>query len=300
MASTWKGQTRGGVLGYKFFVFILTKLGLKPAYFVLRIVALYFFLFSFRSTSSIFYYFHKVLKYPFIKSLWCIYKTYNVFGETLIDKVAIRSGMSKHFTFEMDGEENLHEMASGNQGGVMISAHVGNWDTSGHMLTNRLSTKMHIVMYDAEHQNIKKYLENVTGGVEINIIVVKEDLSHIFHISKALANKELICIHGDRYVQGSKVIATQFLGKKTYFPYGAFHLAAKLKVPYTFVFGFKEKNNHYHFYSTTLKVNKGGVRALVEEYSQKLEELIRKYPEQWFNFYDYWADVPEELVVENA
>jgi len=298
LASTWKGKTRGGVWGYKFFIFILKKFGLKPSYFVLRIVTVYFFLFSYKSSSSIFYYFNKVLKFSFLKSLLGIYKTYNIFGETLIDKVAIRAGISNNFSFYMDGEENLHKMAAGNQGGIMISAHVGNWDISGHLLTNRLNAKIHIVMFDAEHRNIKKYLDSVMGNKDINIIVVKDDFSHIFHISKALANKELICIHGDRYVQGSKVIAVDFFGKKTYFPYGAFHLASKLNVPYTFVFGFKEENNHYHFYSTDLKVHNGGVRPLVEEYSKKLEEVLRRYPEQWFNFYDYWEDVPEEFVME--
>jgi predicted LPLAT superfamily acyltransferase len=296
--ASWKGKTRGGLFGQKFFVFILKNLGLKPAYFVLRFVACYFFLFSYKSSKHIFHYFHKVLKYPYFRSIINLYKNYYIFGQTLLDKVAIRAGIDKSFTFSMDGENYLHQMAAEGRGGILISAHVGNWDISGHLLMQRLKAKIHIVMFDAEHQNIKKYLDSIIGNEHINIIVVKEDLSHIFHINKALQNKDLVCIHGDRYVEGAKVIAEEFLGRKTYFPYGAFHIASKFKVPYTFVFGFREHKNHYHFYSTPLKVNEGGVRPMVKEYSQALEEHLLKYPIQWFNYYDYWAEVPKEYVLE--
>ena len=297
MASSWKGKTRGGILGYKIFVFILRKLGLAPAYLVLRIVAFYYFLTSFKSSAFVYYFFRKVLKLSVLRSFFKIYTNYFVFGQTLLDKVAIRAGITGKFTFHLEGEEHLVDLAKNKNGGILISAHVGNWDISGHLL-HRLNTKVNVVMFDAEHENIKKYLKDVMGKNRFEIIVIKEDYSHIFHISKALINKEFICIHGDRYVEGSKVISADFMGKKTYFPYGPFHLATKFKVPYTFVFGFKETASHYHFYATPPKINTGGVRAVVQEYSEKLEELVRIYPEQWFNYYDYWAEVDKQYIVE--
>ena len=42
----WDGQSQAKVLGFKIFVFILSTMGLKPAYFFLRLVAFYYFLFS--------------------------------------------------------------------------------------------------------------------------------------------------------------------------------------------------------------------------------------------------------------
>jgi hypothetical protein len=45
----WEGKSKGTVLGHKIFVFILNHLGLKPAYIVLRFVALYYFLFARKS-----------------------------------------------------------------------------------------------------------------------------------------------------------------------------------------------------------------------------------------------------------
>ena len=41
--SSWKGKTRGGLFGYKFFISILKYSGLSVAYFFLRFVVIYFF-----------------------------------------------------------------------------------------------------------------------------------------------------------------------------------------------------------------------------------------------------------------
>src|SRR5690606_42160804 len=61
-------------------------------------------------------------------SLWGVYRTYFVFGQTIIDKVAISSGLRNRFTYEFDGIENLKEALSAQRGGILISAHVGNFE----------------------------------------------------------------------------------------------------------------------------------------------------------------------------
>ena len=85
-------------------------------------------------------------------------------------------------------------------------------------------------MFDAEHEKIKKYISKVIHtSSNVNVIVIKDDFSHILEISNALKNNELICIHGDRYIKGSKTITTDFFGKPAKFPSGPFHLASRLK-----------------------------------------------------------------------
>ena len=67
-------------------------------------------------------------------------------------------------------------------------------------------------MYDGEHQQIKKYMEGVTGKRNMNVIVIKEDLSHIYAISEALKNNELGLHACRRFVEGNKTMACNFLG----------------------------------------------------------------------------------------
>ena len=48
--------------------------------------------------------------------------------------------------------------------------------------------------------------------------------------------------------------------------------------------------HHYHFYATPPSINERGVPGMVEEYAVSLENMILKYPEQWFNYYKFWEE----------
>ncbi|HSH52782.1 MAG TPA: hypothetical protein VK982_13740, partial [Bacteroidales bacterium] len=213
---SWKGQSRGNVLGYKIFVFALKYMGLFFAYFILRFVAFYYFIFAKSSSKPLYYYFRTILQYTHLKSIVSIYKNYFVFGQVLLDKVAILGGLKGKFSYNFDGEQHLREMAKNKTGGIIVNAHIGNFEIAGQLL-ERLQTKINVLMLDAEHQQIKKYLSDILVNKDVNIISLQSDFSHIIPISEALLNKELIAMAGDRYVKNSKVFRVRFMGKKALF-----------------------------------------------------------------------------------
>ncbi|MDC8001562.1 lipid A biosynthesis acyltransferase [Aequorivita todarodis] len=289
MAGEWEGKSKGTVLGYKIFIFFIRKLGVRAAYGLLYFVALYYVFFAGKSTRSIFYYFRKRLKYSWIKSVFSIYKSYYVFGKTIIDKAAISSGLQNRFTHECDGVENIIDLLDKKQGGIMISAHVGNFEIA-EFFFEEIDTRSQIslVTTDAEHQNIKEYMEKVTLRSNVKFILVKDDMSHIFEINNALSNGELVCFTGDRYMKGQKVLTESLMGKEANFPAGPFLLASRLNVPVLFVYVMKETNKHYHLYARQAEVKNRDAQGLLKKYTESVEWMLKKYPLQWFNYFDFW------------
>ncbi|MCB0465043.1 MAG: lipid A biosynthesis acyltransferase [Aequorivita sp.] len=289
MAGEWEGKSKGTVLGYKIFIFFIRKLGVRAAYGLLYFVALYYVFFAGKSTHSIFYYFRKRLKYALPKSLFSIYKSYYVFGKTIIDKAAISSGLKSQFTYECDGVENIINLLDKQQGGIMISAHVGNFEIA-EFFFEEIDTRSQIslVTTDAEHRNIKEYMEKVTMRSNVKFILVKEDMSHIFEINNALRNGELVCFTGDRYMKDSKTLAESLMGKQANFPAGPFLLASRLNVPVLFVYVMKETNKHYHLYARQVEVKNRDAQGLLKKYTESVEWILKKYPLQWFNYFDFW------------
>ena len=289
---SWQGKSKGSALGYSIFVTVIKRLGVRTAYLLLGIVAFYYFLFSYRSSKIIFNFYHRKLNYNVAASLYKLYKNYYSLGQALIDKVAIMSGLGDKYTFNFDGEENLRTITSLERGGLLLSAHIGNWEIAGYLL-KRLNTRINIVMFDGEHQKIKEYLATITGKNTANIIVIKNDISHIFEIADALKNNELVCMHADRFVEGNKTIACNFLGEQANFPLGPFLLAAKFKVPVAYVFAMKENAFHYHFFSSGVKDytaydKEDRISQMLNDYAKEMETKVRAYPQQWFNYYDFW------------
>jgi predicted LPLAT superfamily acyltransferase len=288
----WQGKSKGTPLGYRIFVYILKTGGVFPAYILLRFVALYYFLFSYKSSKQIFYYFRYRLGFGALTSFFKLYKNYYLFGQSLIDKVVVMSGINNTFTFNFDGEENLRKIVELKRGGLLLSAHIGNWEIAGHLL-KRLGTRINIVMFDGEHEQIKQYLNSVTGERNVHVIVIKNDLSHIYEISDAFKNNELVCMHADRFVEGNKTLSANLLGEKAKFPMGPFVLAAKFKVPVSFVFAMKETNLHYHFFASAISeyddVKKENVmQNMLDDFANEMENKVKQYPEQWYNYYNFW------------
>ena len=184
---------------------------------------------------------------------------------------------------------------------------MGNWEIAGQLL-NRLEKRINIILFDAEHQRIKGYLSDVMNTRNVNFIVIRDDFSHLQEIKQALANKEIVAMHGDRFIEGNKTVTLDFMGKPAAFPIGPMNMAAKFKVPVSFVFAVKETSSHYHFYATPLhhvaftthlKQREENFREALEIYTRKFEEILRKYPLQWFNYYEFWK-LPGTMPVKPA
>jgi predicted LPLAT superfamily acyltransferase len=290
---SWQGKTRGGVLGYKIFVWTIRTLGLSFAYFLLYFVISYYMFASRKAFLSIFTFYRKILGYGFFKSLGSVYRNYYNFGQVLIDKITMLAGIPNQFTFDFEGEEYLRQM---DNGGLLVSGHVGNWEIAGQLL-NRLEKNINIILFDAEHEQIKGYLSDVMTERRVNFIVIRDDYSHLLEIRAALDRKEILAMHGDRFLEGNKIVIDTFMGKPAAFPVGPVNLASRFGVPVSFVFAMKDTKKHYHFYATPLQTIqfsnnlKRRNELLVESvkvFVNALETTVKKYPLQWFNYYDFW------------
>ena len=295
----WEGKTKGSLRGHKIFVFILRSFGLGPAYFILRFVAFYYFLFS-KSSKSTFRYFRKIHGYKGLKLYVAAYRNYYVFGQVLLDRVALLSGIKTDFNIIRNGhKENLSKVIASAKGSILLSAHIGNWEIAGQMLGG-FSAKLNILMYDNEIQKMKDFMLSVTKKRDFSIIGIRDgDMGHLVEIHKAFQNNEILIMHGDRFLPGNETLEKTFMNRRALFPAGPFILAAKFGVPIHVVFSVKEGKNTYHFFAKEpIEVkrsrSKEEIARAIEDSSNRyiayLEDMLRKYPTQWFNFYDFWLE----------
>ena len=294
--ASWKGKSRGGKFGYNFIIFLLKHTNLKFVYFFIRFVAFYFLIASDKTSSK--FYFQKIHGYGKLKTILSIYRNYYRLGQVLIDKITVLSGVKKSFTYDFDGEEHLHEMVKNKKGGMLIGAHMGNWEVAGHLL-KRLNIKINIVMFEAEHEKIKEALEKNNVVSDSNIIPIKGDFSHLNKIKEAFSNNEFVVMHGDRSLTETGIVTMELMGKSASFPTGPIYLASKNGTPVSFVYSVKESAMHSHFYATKpkiypypskIKTRKEELKKMVEDYIISLEKMIKKYPLQWFNYHPFWDE----------
>jgi len=211
----------------------------------------------------------------------------------IIDKTVILGGFKHKFKLHLEGKEYLHKLQDG---GILISGHIGNWEVGGQVL-DFLDKKINILVFDAEKQAIKNYMSGVLTDRIVNVISIGNDYSHLFEMKNGLANKEIVALHGDRFINGNKTIMINFLGEPAPFPIGPWLLASYFRVPVSYVFAIKESLNSYKFFATPIRMipfTRNPARReeilvdSIKEYVSELEKIVRKYPLQWYNYYDFW------------
>lgn len=289
----WRGQTRGGRWGYLFFIGLIRTLGVRVAYAFLAIVVIYFVPFAPRATASVWRYARRRLGYGRLRSALLVLRNYYRLGQILIDKVALGLGRQASYRFDFEGYTPFLDLLNSDTGVIMIGAHVGNWEI-GVPFFDEYGKRINIVMYDNEHRAIKELLERHMGEPPFKVIPVNADsLEHVFKISEALDRHEYVCLQGDRYINEEKVLRTRLLGAEASFPLGPFLLAERMKRPVVFYYAMRERGMRYRFHfviARPIARQRGTAPGtqLLEQYVDTLERILGQYPEQWFNYYDFW------------
>ena len=288
----WEGKSRGGRWGYTFFISTIRLLGIRCAYFFLALVVLYFIPFAPKATKSVWLYHRRRRKLGVLRSLRELYCHYYVFGQTLIDKVAMNAGMTNRYNYVFDNYERFLDLLNSGQGVVMIGAHVGCWE-AGAGFFGEYGKKINIAMFDVEHQQIKELLEsNSSSKNNYKIIAINQDaISAVLQMKIALNNGEYLCFNVDRYVDKNNTRAVEFMDAKANFPIGPFRIAAKCGAPVVFYYAMREPARTYRFIFEEAGIEgKNSEQNITDQYVKSLERILKSYPRQWFNFYDFWNE----------
>jgi predicted LPLAT superfamily acyltransferase len=125
------------------------------------------------------------------------------------------------------------------------------------------------------------------------MILVRDDMSHLFEIDNALTHGEVVSIPADRVWGSQKSIQLPFLGHEARFPMGPFSVATMRGLDVVCVNVMKTSTRGYLILVTPLDYDKEAprreqTRQLAEAYVSVLEGTVRRYPTQWYNYFDFW------------
>jgi len=296
----WKGRTGGGSFGQKS-LFLYFKYGSIPlAYAITAVVVVFYIVFHAKATRSIYLYFRKRHTYPMGKALFCTYRNHYIFGKTLIDKFAVFAGRGTQYKIEIEGKEIFDEIINNsNKGAIIVNSHVGNAEIAGYLL-GQDKKRMTALIFGGEAANMQSYRNQVMQKNNIRLIPVVDAFSHFIGLYQAASEHDLISVIGDRTYPGSKNTTAKFLGADAFFPLNPFQIASKLKLPalafYVMRSGYKKYKIHVVRLDHDSELNNTNTTEyLQKKYIASLEETMRKYPLQWFNYYNFWLDNPVQI-----
>ena len=289
----WTGKTGGGNFGQRFVLGCLKFVKVTVLYPVLPLVVPVYCVVNHKAFGCIYRYFKEIHHFSGWKSFWKTVQNHLIFGQVVLDRFAVLAGNTAQFHLEIENEEGIRQLLDQPGGFIIAGSHIGNFELTGHCI-RQSKKRINAVIYGGEGAVIKQRRSNSFTQNNIRLVPVTEDLSHLFIIKEALEHGEIVTILCDRIWGSNKTLTVNFLGKEAKFPLGTFLLAAQMQVPVVTIVNTKIRGRHYH--STvqplpspdpTLPIRKQS-EQIAAAYAKSLEPILRKHPEQWFNFFDFW------------
>lgn len=285
----WQGGTDGTSWMHRKLVRIVRHVPLRLMYgFVAVFVVPFYFVFS-KGYKPMYHYFNQRLGYRPVKAFFGVYHNFCRFSQVILDRFYMFSGGK--FDVEVENYHLYQELAEDKPGFMILSAHVGCYELAGYTLV-ATKKRFNALAFGEEAEAIVENRQRLFENTNIRIIPVKDDLSHLFALNDALDNGESVSFPSDRLVGKQRTVTCDFLGAAARFPMGPFALAAQRDLPVLTVNVMKDMAKRYKVFVHRLKkegeTRQERIESYVRQYVGHLEDVLRRYPEQWFNYYEFW------------
>lgn len=197
---------------------------------------------------------------------------------------------------EVQGWEHLEGALLEHKGVILVTLHLGNFDFVGQIFAAR---GIRLIM-PVEHMQPEKLfamLAEQRASQGIRVVPVERAA---WEMARALKAGDVVGIAGDRAVAG-QTLAVEFFGRPAALPAGAVSLAARTGAPLLLAIGLRRpphgttlgpKAGYLGVISPPLSLThaRDATAENLRVLARAMEDVIRRYPEQWLVFTPVWKD----------
>lgn len=214
--------------------------------------------------------------------------TFVNFARCLTDCLEAAGPNPPDFEVETEGDILLEGALARGRGGVMVTAHLGNWELIGRLVC-RKGFPITVAMARERNESVRPFVEWHRGQEGVEIVYTDGSVFGALDMLRVLRKNRILAFQLDRPSGGDGDRTVPFFGVPTPFPIGPFLLAQAAGAPVLPVFTFLAGHHSYLVEQRDIGTipRRGGARAAqaaLETTVRMLEDAVRRHPDQWFHF----------------
>jgi predicted LPLAT superfamily acyltransferase len=293
---TWSSKSVGSRLQHAIFYLLIRLRAGWVVSFLLHVVVLYYMLFRPSVGNRGRYYVSR--RFPGLGLLGRLRAFYLLdlnLGRVLIDRAALGIAGPETVRVDFEKREQLRSLAREGKGIVLLTAHVGGWQTAMAAL-RFLDLPINLLVHREEGDVDRHFFEHKGGPSPFRIIDPAEPMGGMLSMMEVLKKGEVLCTMGDRVFGSSRgVVAIPFLGDLIPVPFSTFKIASVTGSPIAVIFSCRTGPDAYDLIlDRIIRVPAGLGRSgaefapYVAQFVEGLEGFTKAHPFQFFNFFDMW------------
>lgn len=180
------------------------------------------------------------------------------------------------------------------RGVILLTAHLGNWDVAAQAL-RRYERPLNLVMAHEQNRTTQEFLQEARAAAGVRVLYSDSSVLSSLNMLRVLRQNEIVAMQLDRPVAGMETARVGFFGADAGFSVGPFMLARAAGCPLIPVFAPRRGRRHYEIrVGDPLRIVRrtGGRESDVAEAMAGavalLEQTVREFPTQWFQFQPFW------------
>lgn len=212
--------------------------------------------------------------------------------ELLVFPIFDRNYLEKYIKY--DNLDLLNEVYNRGKGLIFLSGHFGNWELLA-LTTGYFSGLPNIIVVKPQSNQVSDKILNSYRTSKGNRIVPMAQAARA--IINSISNKEIIALLVDQSADWQKDLFVDFFGH----PAATYEAPAKLSVKYDvpIVMGFAVRQSDFTYRVKLMELDRSGldrtdepIKELTIRHVRVLEDIIRKYPDQWSWQHKRWKHTP--------
>ena len=285
---------RSNMLMLRIMTWISLRLGRRVARVVLAGIALYFLLFAPSARRASRQYLARALGRP---ARWADgFRQVFSFASTIHDRIYLLNDRFDLFDIRLHGQDVIEAALQRKEGVFMVGAHFGSFEVLRALSRRRPELRVCMLMYEDNARKINAALQAINPRAGQDIIALGRADS-MLRLSEALDGGAIVGMLADRSLHDDETTTLPFLGDPAQWPLGPWRIAALLRKPIVMALGIYRGGNRYDVHFETLAdfsatdrgSRSGAVQAALATYVARLQAHCESAPDNWFNFYDFWA-----------
>lgn len=219
-------------------------------------------------------------------------KSFRIMIKAFLCSLWFEKYFSEEKNIKIINQKSIDDLYAEGRGVMAATMHMGNMEAS------TVCAKNYEIITVAKAQRnpyINNYIKEVRSKV-LNMEVIEKSEKTSRELISKLKEKKIYALFSDHRDKGAMV---NFFGKETKAPSGAVSMALKFDMPLILVYNtFNDDNTITVYVGDEIKFKrtdnfKQDVQDGVQQLINIMEDVIKKYPEQWMWFHDRWNNFRE-------
>ena len=209
--------------------------------------------------------------------------TYQIVINNFIDFLSLPNSYQK-IKYKIENQDIFDKAIKKDKGLILLTAHFGLWEKWGAWFGMNNYPIWGVIQKQA-NKGADLFFKEIRESYGMNHIYRKSSINKIYELIK---KKKIVILASDQDARKNGV-RVNFFDKPTYTPKGAAKFHIKTDVPMVFSVSYMDPDDTIVISFSEIKIKSNlSVENISQIYTNKLEKIIKRYPDHYFWFHRKW------------